>query len=284
MSTIQKAFIFIVLVLAFLSTTVQLVLFAQRDNWKSKHNDVAATVSDLKRDVKSLNQQLNQVKEEKASAVADLESQLASTRNELATTQRDLESERTDKANLTSLVATTNADLDIIAERMEALAARNDELNTAKNVAEEELAEVKAARLAAEEQLTLARRKADDLEGQTASLEEQVASRQERIKKLEKEVEVLRRYYTGPTVEVPTADSVEIYGRVTKLSKDRNSVFISVGKDDGVTQGMVFIIYKDDGTYAADAVVYNISVDKCAATVVKPTRAQIAEGDNVAGK
>lgn len=284
MSTIQKAFIFIVLVLAFLSATVQLVLFAQRDDWKQKHNDVAATVSDLKRDAKDLTKQLSQVREEKASATADLESQLASTRNELATTQRDLESQRSDKANLESLVSTANAELAIVAEKIEAVAARNDELNTAKNAAEEELAEVKAARLTAEEQLTLARRKADDLEGQTASLEEQVASRHERIRKLEKEVDLLRRYYRGPNVTVPVTESTAIYGRVTKLSKDRNSVFVSIGKDDGVTQGMVFMIYKADGTYAADAVVYNISADKCAATVVKPTRAQIAEGDNVASK
>ena len=59
MSTIQKAFVFIVLVLAVLTATVQLVLFAQRANWSAKYKEEASKVKDLTRDLNDTKQALD---------------------------------------------------------------------------------------------------------------------------------------------------------------------------------------------------------------------------------
>jgi len=284
LSTIQKAFVFIVLVLAVLSAAVQLVLFAQRDDWRSKYRQADAQIRDITSDLNAARAELEKVKADKSTAVSDLESQLASTRNELDDCRRELESAQADKANLESLVSTANAKLDIFGQRMDALAQRGEELSAAKQAAEEELAEVRAAWQDAEEQLVLASRKARDLEEKVASLEDELAERMDRIRKLEQEVEVLRQYYPGETMDVSPAATTEILGKITGVSDDRGTIYLSIGSQDGVENGMVLMVFKPDGTYVAEAKVFNVSGDKSAARILKPVYATVLEGDYVGNK
>lgn len=284
MSTIQKAFVFIVLVLAVLAMTVQLVLFAQRDNWSAKHEESEAQVRQLTNDLNGAKAELAQVKLDKSNAVADLESQLASTQNELANARRELESTMADKANLTSLVSTATVKLESLDQSMTALAGRNEELAAAKQAAEEELAEVKAARQDAEEQLALASRKARDLDQKVTSLQEEISERSDRIRNLEQEVAVLSQYYPGETVEVMAPAEIEILGKITEVAADRSTVYLSIGSEDGIENGMLLMVFKTDGTYVSDAKVFNVSGSKSAARVLKPVYATVTEGDYVANK
>jgi predicted RNase H-like nuclease (RuvC/YqgF family) len=209
---------------------------------------------------------------------------LASVRTDLESVARQLGSALSDKTNLETLVSTANAKLETIGQNMEALDARNDQLNTAKLNLEEELMKMKADLQDAQEQYTIASRKAKDLEEKVSSLEQQVAEKTERVRNLAQEVEVLRQYYPGEVPTITAAPAVKVYGRITGMSADRSDIYLSIGADDGVTNGMLLIVYKAGGTYAADARVFNVSAGKSAARVIKPVRATIAEGDNVANK
>ncbi len=284
MSTIQKAFVFIVLVLALLTATVQLVLFAQRDNWRSKYDEVAAQVADARSKMTAAQNELKNVKDNAATKMADMESQLAAKTNELNDTQRQLESALADKTNLASLVSTANAKMEALSQNMESLTAMNEALSKAKDAAEAELLQVKAQAQQAEEQFTIVARKAKDLEAKVASLEEQVQARDKKIKLLAQKVEALSQYApdVGPSVSVTS--EANLFGKVTGLSNDRQTAYISLGKDDGVVDNMVLMIYKADGTYAADAKVYQVGAHKTAARIIKPVRATISEGDYVANK
>ncbi len=284
MSTVQKAFIFIVLVLAVLTATVQLVLFAQRNDFSAKFKEEQKKASDLQKNLNTATRSLEQVKADKSAAVADLEAELASVRTDLDTAARQLESARSDKANLETLVSAATAKLETIGQNMEALTARNDQLNTAKLNLEEELMKVKADLQDSQEQYTIASRNAKDLEEKVSSLEQQLAEKTERARNLQQEVEVLRQYYPGEVPTITAAPAVEVLGKVTGMSADRSDIYLSIGSDDGVTNGMLLIVYKANGTYAADARVFNVSAGKSAARVIKPVRATIAEGDNVANK
>ena len=228
--------------------------------------------------------ELKNVKDNAATKMADMESQLASKTNEVNDTQRQLESVLADKANLASLVATANAKLEAVGQNMASLTAMNEALTKAKDAAEADLVQVKAQAQEAEEQFTIVARKAKDLQAKTASLEEQVKARDENIRLLNQKVEALSQYAPdiGPSVSV--AAEAKLFGKVTGLSKDRQTAYISVGKDDGVVNGMLLMVYKADGTYAADAKVYQVGADKTAARIMKPVRATIAEGDYVANK
>ncbi len=284
MSTIQKAFVFIVVILALVTATVQLVLFAQRVDWSERHQEAQRQVTTLTAELNSATAELAQVRSDKTTAVTDLEAQLASTQNDLDAARRRLESALTDKANLEALVSTANAKLEVVAQNMEALAVRNEELNVAKQAAEEELVRVSAARQDAEEQLTLVSRQARDLQEQVSSLEETVAERADRIRTLQQEVEVLRQYYPVDPVALEVVPEVTVFGRIKQVSDDRETIYLSIGSDDGVENGMTLMIYKADGTYVADARIFNVSPDQSAARVLRPVYATVMEGDYVANK
>ncbi len=284
MSTVQKAFVFIVLVLAVLTATVQLVLFAQKDDLSAKLKLEQGKSADLQKSLTNTQRELEQVKADKTAKVTSLEAELKSTQNDLEGAMRDLESALTDKANLGSLVSTANAKLETFGLRLDALATANETLNAAKTDLEETLTKTKADLQDAQEQYTIASRKAKDLEEKVGLLEQQVSEKTQQIRDLQQEVEVLRLHYPGevPTITAPTAP--QVLGKITSISADRSVVYISVGTDDGVADGMLLMIYKGDGTYVADAKVFNVSADKSAARVIKPVRATIAEGDHVADK
>lgn len=284
MSTIQKAFVFIVLIMAVLAATVQLVLFAQRDNWSARYEESEGQVKQLTSDLNKAKGELAQVTSDKSTAVADLESQLASTQNGLADARRELESTMADKDNLTSLVSTATVKLESLDQSMAALASRNVELAAGKQAAEEELAEVKAARQDAQEQLALASRKVRDLDQKVTSLDEEVSERSDRIRKLEQQVAVLSQYYPGAAVDVSAPTQIEVLGKITEIASDRSTVYLSIGSEDGVENGMLLMIFKTDGTYVSDGKVFNVSGSKSAAKILKPVYGTVTEGDYVANK
>lgn len=287
MNTVQKAFVFIVLVLAVLAATMQLVLFAQRDNWRSQSEKVQAEVEDLRGKLRETEQALQDTEADRATKVLMLESRLEGTVQELDDTKRKLVSELTSKANLELLVETANAKLGIISHNMTAQDDRNKELSTAKDRAEEELAREKSDKQDAQEALTLTQRRIKDYMAKVASLEEQVVEANAEIRELRQKNEVLSRYYPDSELSVKVAPEAEVFGKITSISDDGATVFISVGSDDGVEDGMDIIIYKADGThvvFVADAKVFEVGADKAAARVIQPVRATIAEGDNVANK
>ena len=162
MSTVQKAFVFIVLVLAVLTATVQLVLFAQKEDLSAKLKLEQSTSRDLQKKLTDAERALEQVTAEKTAAVTRLESELKTTQNELDGAIRDRDSALADKANLGSLVSTANAKLETIGQNMDALAARNDALNTAKINLEDTLTKTKADLQDAQEQYTIASRRVKD--------------------------------------------------------------------------------------------------------------------------
>lgn len=281
MSTIQKAFVFVVVVLAVLTAAVTLVLFAQRVNWRATATTAEDNLKKTKAEVDALKKQLAADKEAHVAEIATRDSRIGALSTELESTKRDLELIRDDKARQEALASKLEASFQILSNNNEAYFQRNKELEVAKQTAETRLEEARSAAMAAEENLAIAKRQSTDLAGQVRGLTEQLAARTEEIDQLKNRVAVLETY-APPVGAVPTAATKEaVYGKVTGLSKDGQIVFLSIGSDDGVQKGMTFIIYKPQGHFVANAKVYDVSPDKSAAKIIKPIYGTIAEGDNV---
>ena len=284
MSTIQKAFIFIVVVLAVLTAAVNLVLFAQRSNWREMYNKQGDTLKAAQADSAATKKELQATKDADTAKAAELENKVGALTTQLESTTKDLDLIRDDKSRMETLATELKANYDVLSTNMDALAQRTKELQTAKEAAEAQLTEVKAAAQTAEETLAISERKATDLAAQVKGLTDQIAERDTQLKLLQQKVDVLLTYAppVGPSI-VP-ASKQPVHGRVTGFSKDGSAVFISVGSDDGVVSGMLLLIYKVGGNFVAFAKVYDVAPDQAAARIVQPVYGTIAEGDNVTNK
>lgn len=284
MSTIQKAFIFIVVVLAVLTAAVNLVLFAQRSNWREMYTKQGDTLKAAQADLTAAKKELQTTKDADTAKAAELENKVGALTTQLESTTKDLDLLRGDKSRMETLASELKANYDILSTNMEALAQRTKELQTAKEAAEAQLTEVKAAAQTAEETLAISERKATDLAAQVKGLGDQLAERDNQIKLLQQKVDVLLTYAPPVGPSVAPASKQPVHGKVTGFTKDGSTVFISVGTDDGVVEQMLLLIYKSGGNFVAFAKVYDAAADKSAARIVQPVYGTIAEGDNVTNK
>ncbi len=284
MSTIQKAFIFIVVVLAVLTAAVNLVLFAQRANWFEKAKAVETELAKVKAEAQTAKKDLADAKESHSAKVSALEIEKNTLKTDLDAKTADLETVRADKAQLEGLAADLKAGMQILSVNVDALAQRTKELQQAKDLAEARLEEVRAAALSAEENLAISERKARDLASQTESLTQELASRDDKIDSLQKAIDIYKSYTGDIGPVVPAASKKAVFGKITGMSRDGNTAFVSVGADDGIYKDMMLLVYKADGTFVANAKVYDVSADKAAARIVAPVVGTIAEGDNVTNK
>ena len=281
MSTIQKAFIFIVVVLAVLTAAVTLVLFAQRTNWKVEYDKQTGALKDTQKQLDATKKDLAAANDAHAAKVAELESKIGSLTTQLTTATNDLDSVRADKAHMETIANDLTASFNILTKKMDVLAQRTAELQTAKEAAEKTLEEVKAAATSAREQLAISERRARDLAVQVDDLTKEAASREDRMKVLQQKIDILASFAPPVGPSIAPATKQPVFGKITGLSKDGSTAFLSVGSDDGVVKDMLLLIYKSDGTYVAKAKVYDVAADKAAARIVKPAVGTIAEGDNV---
>jgi len=216
----------------------------------------------------------------------DMEVQIAGLQGDLRDTQASLENTRNDKAMQEALTTELKGNVAILAANMEQYSARVQELQVAREAADRQLEDVKAAAQDAQEQLVIAERKNRDLDSKISTLTEQVSARDEQIQSLQQRVNVLQVYApnVGATPAPATSAKVEVYGKVTGIANDGDTIFVSLGSDDGIKDGMTLLVYKNDGTYIATAQINSVSADKSAARVLSPVLGTITEGDNVTNK
>lgn len=284
MSTIQKAFVFIVVVLSVLVASVTLVLFAQRVNWSEKATTVEKELASKTGELTKARKELSDVKDAHAAKVMELEASIGALKTELESTQQSLALIRSDKERFEALASELKANYQTLSVNMDQYAQRNRELEAAKELAEKNYQEARAAAMSAEENLAIEQRKGKDYAAQVEGLMQQLASRDDMIKQQQTKISVLESYEL-PSVPLPESITRKpVYGKVTKLSKDGAIVYFNIGKDDGVAEGTMFIIYKDNSALVAQAKVFDVGADSAAAKIVQPVYGTIAEGDNVTNK
>lgn len=284
MSTVQKAFAFIVLVLAVLTAAVTLVLFATGNNWKVSSDDFEGKWKKATSDSATMEKAKDAEIAARQSRVLELEGQFAAAGTQIKDVEATLEATRADKAALEALASDLKAKTDLIEKTLAALTDETGQLRLQKETAEKTLEEVKTAAQSLQEQYVMASRQVKDLNEKAATLTDQLTERDDRVKQLEQRISVLGAYApAGTAAETQAAERPTIFGRVNRVSNDGGIVYLSIGEDDGVKSGMEFLIYRGKA-YVATARVFDVGADKSAARVVPPVVGTIMEGDNVAVK
>jgi predicted nucleic acid-binding Zn-ribbon protein len=284
LSTVQKAFAFIVLVLAVLTAAVGLVNYAQKTNWKERSATLDKDLSAARAAQAAMEKTKDAEIQARQSRVLELEGQFAALDTQKKDIEATLEATRADKAALEALASDLKAKTDLIEKTLAALTDETAQLRTQKETAEKGLEQVRTEAQGYQERAAMAERQVKDLTAKGDTLAEQVAEREERIKQLEQRINVLSAYApAGTAAETQAASRPNIFGRVSRVTDDGQRVFLSIGEDDGVTTGMEFLIYRGKA-YIATARVFDVGADQSQARVVPPVVGTIMEGDNVAVK
>ncbi len=274
MSIFTKIFIVLVMVLSVLLAALSTVYVANVDSYKTKYNDEKhrREVSDANAAVREgdLADKLNAIQSKLDSA----EGEVSRAKSIVNTKDRDLESVKGE------LIAAQTANADVRGQ----LARLSSALDQSQKILGLTEAEVKQRR---EEMLKLQFRnvelndKVQELSTQGETLIRQVRLLKEQVADLENQNQELVKSGGGKkgTVDVVTpAPGVTIHGTVTDVQKigDATFVALNVGTNDGVREGMKFLIHQGD-KYLGDVTIQKTDLNTAAGRVV------LSKGEITAG-
>lgn len=287
MSTITKVFIVLQLVFSIALGTMAIVIAGQTHNWKAlaeQYQARAQAASTL------LTQSQGRWAVEKAQLADQIKSQaqellrrqeqLEQRLAELDQTKAALAEQRLKNASLSASLTKVSKSLDVELARADRLEQRNNELLATATDLQRRNLDLNERVNELTTNVVLLQQQVRALQQQRYGLEQQLASLQQRLK---------RAGVPGapPTVVEPSPERVRplapavtaaIRGRIEQISG--NIAQISVGSADGVTEGMVFVIYRD-GNYLGKVTVEEVDDNRAAGTL-SSVQGQIRVGDKVA--
>ena len=283
MSILTKIFVVLVTVLS-VALVAMVVPFAMNvETFKQKYYDAAAEVHVAKAQVQELKaaktraeNELNQQKQAEATAIANL-------KNQLARMQTDM------NLALAQKVAAENQAADIRAE-LSTLTSSLEQATDIHGLLQAEIRRRREESLKLQQENIALNNTLRDQKTMLESLGEINRFNKEEIVGLEEQNRDLRERLqaaavdTGDEAEKPVFKSpVQLRGTVTEVRHvgDNTFVAINLGSNDGVREGMQFVIH-DDNTFVGNAVVHTVELNEAAARVtLVPENQQIQANQQV---
>jgi len=285
LSTLTKILIVLLTVSSIFLCGIVATYVANADNYKDKYDQQQSELSAKKQTVKSLTQQLNEKIDQAAQKEKNLNNRISIIKKELSSTQIKLNNAEREKADLLQRVNSWTA---IVKDFTET----NDKQGTLLKNTLEELKKAKAEAI----------KKQRELDETTAYLQEKMAI----IETLERDKKQLVEQKTdlqnkldeflraggriagepqsivqppGKVHRVQTvAEEIGLKAVVTAVDLNNSMASISIGKADGVKEGMRFHITRAD-EFICDVLILDVETEKAAGVlemVQKPPKA----GDN----
>jgi len=272
LSTLQKTFVVIVLVLSVLVAVATMGLFAQRQNYRAKAEAADATVAKVKREKSDVEARYKEQLDLKNVEIRSLE-------NKVLDKDHEIQVLKTDIADLGSQIADVKAQLAQITTENSSLADSVKAMTERTAGLEKELETVKKERKDSFDKEKRAVNKVAVLERDRKSLTEQLKELDISLKKLRQQYAQLKE---GIAASEGTQPSKSIDGRIH--SKKANMVIISVGSNDGVEKDFLFHVYRGD-EYLGKVKVTKVDPQFAYAEIQEKYTQDInniKEGDNVA--
>ena len=285
MNAIVKTFVFVNFFLIVFYSAVQMVLFTNRQDWKSKHENVNKEYGVEKEKLSKRIEELDGLLKNKEvsytalndkattleGSIAELDAKLKAQGSELKTSKQEL-GEKSIRVSTLEESQTKN---------VEELSKVREQLTIARDAAET------ARTKSLEHQMMLV-----NLEKEKGKLTGAMEISQNKIKKLEEDLKehsrvMARLESRGIKVdEILAAGGVDaekpINAKVLTVRADVNVVLLSVGRNDMVKEGYQFTVY-NGGTYKGKVMVESVYPNMCSARILKELMADtqtIQEGDN----
>lgn len=278
MSGLAKVFLVINLVLALIFLGTSATLFGVRKDFKKESEELTklykGNFDAQKEKIDKLTEKVvmyaNVMSVQNAEIVNSdtLKKDLA---RKLSDAETKLKAAETEVATKQSRVDALDSNIAQLSSQMQALASRVQQSEDARTKAIDERRDAVKDR---NEQFLVA-----------AELQDKIATLENELQTLRDENEQLNTTITVWQTQgkAPGQAQREIAAKVLNV-KDEKLVILSVGSDDKVAEGMVFIVYRD-GKYLGDVKIVNVYKDMSGAEVVHVVSgAEIKEGDDAKTK
>jgi hypothetical protein len=280
MSGLAKVFLVINLVLAVIFLGTSATLFSVRKDFKNESETLTKVYKDNFEKQKAEIEKLASKVEIWANVISVQNAEIVNANAAKAELATKLSAAQTELTTAKTEVATKQSRVDALDGKVGELSSQITSLATRVQTSQEQLSATVAERSDAlkvrNEQLLL-----------NAESMEKVASLEVENKKLRDENELLRTQIViagvGKDGAVATGAAPMIAAKVLSV-KEKKLVILSVGADDKVKEGMVFIVYRDN-KYLGDVKIVNVYKDMAGAEVVHTVSgAEIKEGDDAKTK
>jgi len=289
LSTLTKILILLLTVSSFILCGIVVTYVGTADNYRQKYDDLKADRDSLSKKVKSLNKQVNEKIDQSKQLEDKLNSEVTALRVEIGELQGQLKDAEREKA---SLLQKVNSWASIV----EDFSQTNDKQGQLLKNTLEELNEVQSEQIKQRKQLdettvALVERMAiiETLEAEKRRLLEEKTDLQSRLD------EYLRPFGKAAVAAVPvTPDRVRVRpapmpipavkdigleGLVTAVDMKNSIAGISLGKVDGVKEGMKFHVTRGE-EFLCDIVIIDVDAEE-AVGVLDLVQQQPRIGDNV---
>jgi len=275
MSPIGRVFVIVNLILS-----VAFVAFAGNllQNGESYRNKFLAEQKKHQEDLKQKSDEIAKLQASLQSKTSDYNGahrQVLDLQNLTKQLQQELKDQKDTNSQNVATLKEIKSTLEVLQTDVDKAREENKSLREKEAAAVKAQEEAENARLALEEQVA-------SLKNEIAKLNDKIATHEATIAKLEDEKSnldalVAMAIAKGFKPGRPEKDLDALVMAVNKLDQKNILVTLSVGKDDGVSKGYTFDIYRG-GAYKARAQVIEVDNKSCVARVVNALR-KVAKGD-----
>jgi hypothetical protein len=288
MSTLGKAFAVLILIFAVAVAVANMVLFAQRINWKGKYDEAMMAKEQAETELRNETARYNNNLEAQSKKIEQLNMELENARGTLTIKEAERERAEENSKQIHVQFEDLRASYDAMARNLNALMERNDRLAADLRAAETQAASDRRAREAAEDRALQMTRERDRLADELKKANERLSQAELQIDKMQGELAKMMQLLegAGEKIEMPGAPAVPlIEGKVSEVGELATSlVLLNVGEDDGAYVGLPFIVYRG-ATYVGDVVVEQVFQDYSAARPIRGTLVdKVKPGDDVSTK
>lgn len=257
MSQLAKIFTVVVLVLSVLFAAATLMLFAQRQNWRSESEKLQGDLSALKRDMENQKKNYDGILSEKNSAIESLESELRYAKAETDTRTTERDKALADQKQVELALVRLQEDHKVTVQTLEKETSRAARM-------EEELATARSDRQEAVDKMQQAMDAQRDAEAKLASLETKLRDLEKKWYAAEQELKTLMA--GGLAGEEFKTAPEKINGRVTRIAGE--VMQLNVGANDGVKEKYKFTVYRN-GKYLGQLWARSVAPTYTIAEVIK---------------
>ncbi|MCK4298175.1 MAG: hypothetical protein KAX80_01515 [Planctomycetes bacterium] len=270
MSGAAKAFVVINLVFAVLFVGATASYLAERNREREDLDKLQVKYDEETGQLKTQASRLEQEKTNLTSQVDDLSDAKARLEARASSAEKDLDMERKNRLELDARLTALDNHYSELKRDYGRLATRN-ELLSAEVVEAKKTAE---AAVAAKEDAVDRMREAE-MRAKAATTRYRETAKQ--LQGVSKDLARYKASWPDPGGKYTPAD---VYGKVERVDPKFGIVVISVGEDDGVSAGMEFTVYRDEG-YVGKVVVTEVDKELSVARVDKSVSDDVKVGDNV---
>lgn len=270
MSGAAKAFVVINLVFAVLFVGATASYLTQRNREREDLDKLQVKYDEETGQLKSQASRLEQEKTNLTSQVDDLSDAKARLEARASGAEKDLDMERKNRLELDARLTALDNHYSELKRDYGRLATRN-ELLSAEVVEAKKTAE---AAVAAKED-AIDRMREAEMRAKAATTRYRETAKQ--LQGVSKDLARYKASWPDPGGKYTPAD---VYGKVERVDPKFGIVVISVGEDDGVSAGMEFTVYRDEG-YVGKVVVTEVDKELSVARVDKSVSDEVKVDDNV---